>query len=81
MEHDKDSRSCADLGQNATENGEHCFDVGVAQNSTTKSPCAFYEVGGEHNETSTTRGRQNQRHDFSALFKSHNTLLSNRPTS
>lgn len=76
MEHDSSCvlESVSD-GQNATENGEHCFDVGIAQN-TKKSPCEFYEGSGcEHNGGLATRGRQNQRHEQrisqSAVYSSH----------
>lgn len=42
MEHDSSCvlESVSD-GQNATENGEHCFDVGIAQNTIKKHQVNF----------------------------------------
>lgn len=54
------------------------FYVTIAQN-TKKSPCEFFEGSGyEHNGGLATRGRQNQRHELCARFKSHRALYSNR---
>lgn len=51
------------------------FYVRIAQN--TKKPCEFYERSGcKHNGGLATRGRQNQRHELCALFKSHRALYS-----